>query len=57
MVAFERVMTELSSFVASSTMSLLGADLRRRMAVAGSWLGSTSPPSWPALGLIIQRLR
>jgi hypothetical protein len=36
MVSFESVMTELSSLVASSTISLLGAALRRKMAVAGS---------------------
>lgn len=50
-VAVERVMTELSSFVASSTINLLGAALRRKMAVAGSWLGSSSGSSIPELGL------
>src|SRR5689334_18733765 len=41
MVAVDMDSTELSSLVASSTMSLLGADLRRRMAVAGSAFSST----------------
>lgn len=52
MVAVDKVMTELSSLVASSTINLLGDDLRRRMAVAGSWLGSTCGSSLtPELGL------
>lgn len=52
MVFWERVITELSSFVASSTMSLLGEALRRNMAVAGSWSGSSLRSSvGPELGL------
>jgi hypothetical protein len=40
MVAVERASTELSSLVASSTISLLGAFFLRRIAVAGSCSGS-----------------
>ena len=37
-LSWERATTELSSFTASSTISLLGLDLMRRMAVAKSSL-------------------
>lgn len=54
MVAVERARTELSSLVASSTISLLGADFLRRIAVAGSCSGSTSGAVIEAFSLQVE---